>query len=185
MLKNLLALILTSASLSACGQTPASPPPSDTSAPVTVTSATDLAWAQLQIALNNRALQILHLVPARAGDNRLTPFAAAVTSGHQDENVKLQSILDQIAAPQGNPHEGHNMPGMATPEQIASLSQLHTDSFDTQFIARMREHLTQCRMLAQSMQTAGALPEAKELARRIETDRDRDLQFLSTWPTPP
>lgn len=168
--------------LAACS-TPAAPasPLAGFTAPAVV-AGTDMAWAQLTIALNDRALQVLHLVPDRAADARLVTLAGELAAGHTDENVQLHAFLDRIGAPVENPHSGHEMPGMATAGELTSMSAARGAAFDQLFVSSLRKHLTQCHSLAGSMRRAGRLPDALALAAAIESTRRQALSRLAPWP---
>jgi len=153
------------------------PPPSPLT-PSSIVFGTDMAWAQLTLALNQRALQILSLVPDRAADARLVSLAHDLTVSHTDENVRLTALLSQIGAPAYNPHSGHDMPGMATAAQISSMSATRGDAFDKLFADSLRAHLTQCQNLAHSMRLSGKLPDALALAATIESARQQALTRL-------
>lgn len=169
--------------LAACA-TPAPPPVTQAPAPAPAPSAvalnsTDMAWAQLTIALNERALKILYLVPDRATEARLVTLARELADGHTHENAQLKALLRQIGAPAENPHTSHDMPGMATAEQITSMSAASGEAFDRLFVASLREHLTQCHSLARSMLRSGRLPDALALAATIESSRQQALARLN------
>lgn len=170
--------VLIACLLAACGAAPttaSAPPPPPPQPPLS----TDMAWAQLTVALNERALQVLRLVPDRAGDERLQTFAAEVAAEHDDETAQLRDLLRRMGAPDTNPHEGHNMPGMSTPEQIEAMTQASGEPFDSLFFASMRDHLTQCHSLAISMRQAGDFPLVASIAAAIQDTRQRELDRLS------
>lgn len=151
------------------------PSPAASSQPA---AGTDVAWAQLTAALNQRALQFLHLVPDRAADPRLVALAADLAAGHAGENARLDALLRRLDAPADNPHLSHDMPGMATATTIAAMSAARGEQFDRLLVASLREHLTQCRSLARSMLAAGRLPDALALAATIESNRGQALEVV-------
>ncbi|HZM82767.1 MAG TPA: DUF305 domain-containing protein [Candidatus Limnocylindrales bacterium] len=168
--------------LAACS-TPSKAPPPAAPSPAVV-AGTDIAWAQLTLALNERAFQILSLVPDRAADPRLVTLAAELTSSHTNENVQLNALLRRIGAPVENPHTGHDMPGMATAGEVASMSAARGVAFDQLFVESLGKHLTQCENLAQSMLQAGKLPDALALAAAIESARRQALTRLAARGAP-
>lgn len=140
-----------------------------------------MAWLQLTLALNQRALQTLSLVPERAADSRLVSLAAELAAGHSQENAQLLALLNRIGAPADNPHSGMDMPGMATPAEISSMSGARGEAFDKLFVDSLRKHLTQCQSLAHSMRQAGRIPDALALAATIESARGQALTRLAPW----
>jgi uncharacterized protein (DUF305 family) len=138
-----------------------------------------MAWAQLTVALNERALKTFSLVRERAADAGLVSLVDELTAGHLDENSRLHEVLRRIGAPQENPHSSHDMPGMATAEEIASMSAARGQAFDKLFLESLRKHLTQCRSLARSMLQAGKLPDALALATAIAAAREQALSRLA------
>lgn len=152
-------------------------------APSAVAGGTDLAWTQLTLALDERALQVLDLAPQRAADPHLRTLAAEVATGHRDEIAKLRQLLRQTGAPSANPHEGHVMPGMVSPENLTLMAKSTGKAFDVLLASSLREHLNQCLHLAKSEQQAGSEPTVKAFAAAIETARRRDLDRLAALPT--
>lgn len=140
---------------------------------------TDMAWTQLMIALDQRMLAALRLAPQRAADPELAAFAADVARRHDAEVARLRELLQAIGAPETNPHEGHDMPGMITNENLALLATKSGAEFDAMLATSLREHFKQCHMLAGSEQSAGADPAVKALAASVETTRQTDLDHLA------
>lgn len=167
--------------LAAACSAPAAEHPAAT--PSEVALGTDMAWAQLTVALNDRALKTFSLVPERAGDARLVSLAGELATAHAEENARLNALLRQIGAPAENPHLSHDMPGMATAEEVASLSAARGVAFDRLFVESLRKHLTQCEHLAHSMLQAGRQPDALALAAAIESARKQALTLLGAVPS--
>ncbi|GIG10845.1 DUF305 domain-containing protein [Catellatospora coxensis] len=145
---------------------------------------TDVAWTQLMIALDERMLAALRLAPQRTGDKDLGTFAADVARRHEAEVVRLRELLQATGMPESNPHEGHDMPGMITKENLALLAGRSGAEFDAMLADSLRAHFEQCRMLAGSEQSAGADPAVKALAASVETTRQADLDQLAALTSP-
>ncbi|MGW6686194.1 DUF305 domain-containing protein [Streptomyces sp. NPDC054961] len=73
-------------------------------------NATDIAWIQLMIPMDERARLLTDLAPARAGDPALAGVAARAADGTAAELLALRGLLALSAAPDTRPHEGHDMP---------------------------------------------------------------------------
>lgn len=177
----LLLCLLAGCSPPAAPPVPSAPSPSiglDTAVLGTVVLGTDMAWAQLTLALNERALKTFSLVRDRAADARLVTLAGELADSHNQENARLKALLRQIGAPAENPHTGHDMPGMATADEVTSMSAARGAAFDQLFVDSLRKHLTQCQNLAHSMLESGKLPDALALATAIESARGQALTRL-------
>lgn len=175
--------------LAGCGgASPAAVPTVPAVSPPAVAEAgaisTDVAWTQLMIALDQRMLAALELAPQRAADKALTAFAADVARRHEAEVARLRELLQATGMPETNPHEGHDMPGMITKENLALLAAKSGAEFDTMLADSLRAHFEQCRMLAGSEQSAGADPAVKALAASVEATRQADLDRLTTLTSP-
>ncbi|GAA1652664.1 DUF305 domain-containing protein [Catellatospora bangladeshensis] len=161
------------------GGTGAATPPGAATVPSAGAISTDVAWTQLMIALDERMLAALRLAPQRAGDAALGAFAAEVARQHDTEVAELRKALAKTGAPETNPHEGHDMPGMITQENLALLAAKSGAEFDTMLAASLRAHFEQCRMLAGSEQSAGSDPAVKALAATVESTRTAALSRLA------
>jgi hypothetical protein len=75
--------------------------------PIGAASATDVAWAQLTIALNERALPVIELVLERSANPRLRDFARELKSGLRTETDQIQARLVALGVGLDNPHAGH------------------------------------------------------------------------------
>lgn len=136
-----------------------------------VFSTTDTAWLQLTVAMDERALAVLDLVHDRAADPAVVHLAAELTADHRDLLSRLRARLDVAGRPKANPHEGHDMPGMATAAQLAALGQASGAGFLRLFAEAMRAHLAQAVRLARAEQKSGTDPATKAIAVAIEKTR--------------
>ncbi|MDQ7905573.1 DUF305 domain-containing protein [Phytohabitans sp. ZYX-F-186] len=134
-------------------------------------SVTDTAWLQLAIAMDERALTVLDLVPARTTDPGLKDLARRLATEHRDELTRLRALHARSGGPTANPHEGHDMPGMATGETVKALRVATGTDAAYIFATAMRAHIDQSIRLAQAEQKSGSDPGAKALAADIERSR--------------
>lgn len=142
-----------------------------TTAPATGFSVTDTAWLQLTIAMDERALKVLDLMPARTADPALKDLARRLATEHRDELARLRALHVRSGGPTTNPHEGHDMPGMATRPTVAALERATAGDAAYIFTTAMRAHIDQSIRLAQAEQKSGTAAEAKTLAADIERSR--------------
>ena len=86
--------------------------------------------------------------------------------------------LHEAGLPADNPHKGMPMPGMVTPEQVATAAGLGGDRFDDLLRTCLTEHLRQRRQLAGGERSAGQEPRTVALAESILTSREEILVKL-------
>jgi uncharacterized protein (DUF305 family) len=151
--------------------TSAAPSTSTTTAPASGFSVTDTAWLQLAIAMDERALEVLDLVPSRIRDPAVRELAERFAAEHRDELARLYALHARSGGPTTNPHEGHDMPGMATGQEVEALKGAGGADAERLFTGAMRAHIDQSIRLAQAEQRSGTEPAAKALAAEIERSR--------------
>jgi uncharacterized protein (DUF305 family) len=139
---------------------------------------TDLAWLQLMAAMNKRALSMLDDASDRSASPRLARLTTEVRAGHRTELAKFNALLGPAGTAVDNPHEGHDMPGMASPAVLTIMASLDDTAFDRLLVRHLRAHLTQSALVSRGEQSSGADPGAKSLAADIERTRKRQLAEL-------
>ncbi|TKK86131.1 DUF305 domain-containing protein [Herbidospora galbida] len=159
-------------------EAPPPPPPPKPVVAVAAYNPTDVAWAQLMAAMNERMLKVLDLAPGRAADPVLADLAGSVGQGHRAELARLRAILTSAKAGP-NPHEGHDMPGMPTPIVIEAAAKAKGKAFDRILVKSLKGHLDQSAMVTASEQKAGAAEEALDLAADMTAARTDQLAALS------
>ncbi|GAA4227946.1 uncharacterized protein (DUF305 family) [Streptosporangium album] len=140
-------------------------------------NATDTAWLQLMIPMDERTLPLLDLGTERGHDPAVRRLAARIREAHLAELQRLRETLGRTGLPPTNVHEGHDMPGMVTAADLTALRAATGPSFDRLFAGHLREHLDQSSAVARSEQTAGADGDTRALAAAVERTRaaQRDL----------
>ncbi|MEU4551898.1 DUF305 domain-containing protein [Micromonospora violae] len=147
---------------------------------------TDIAWLQLTVAMIERLLPVLDLVPARTTDPAWRRTAARVAATQRADLDRAHRLLAEAGAPTTNPHEGHDMPGMVTAEQLAALRSATGASFHRLLAGHLRAHLTQSVRIAASEQQNGVQPATVALAAAVARNATANLARLNTpHPTPP
>ena len=102
-----------------------SAPPSSSSAVAGGFSETDAAYVQLAIPQDETVMPVLALAKAREGvDPGLVALVGEVEVGHQKELERLRSALSAAGQTYLKMHEGHDMPGMVTADELAGLTAL-------------------------------------------------------------
>jgi hypothetical protein len=139
---------------------------------------TDLAWIEINIAMDEELLPLLDLAPANSSSAALKKLSAQVEEFTTEELGTLRKLHDEAGLPPENPHEGMPMPGMVTPALLATATAQRGAAFDTVLAKSLREHLDQSHRLAASEQSAGAESRTKALAARILQTRSVALDDL-------
>jgi uncharacterized protein (DUF305 family) len=156
------------------GPVGAGPSPSMSSA----FNATDAAWLQLMIALDEGGLRLVDAAAQRASDGALRSLVQDIGVSHRTELAELRRLGALANLPATNEHDGHEMPGMVTVARLAKIEALPGESFDQTVRETLREHLQQCVNLAGSEQKSGSEPETVRLAARIAEHHTAHLRRL-------
>ncbi|WP_413797976.1 DUF305 domain-containing protein [Streptomyces iranensis] len=128
----------------------------------------DIGWIQLMIAMDDQAVLLLGLVPGHSSDAGVEKWAKPVATACRGELARLRKLLARTGVPDTNPHEGHDMPGMVTEDELRTIGRAKGTAFDALFLAAMREHLDQAAKIAHSERSAGADPATRKLAASVE-----------------
>ncbi len=127
---------------------------------------TDIAWLQLLIAMNERLLPVFDLVPSRSGDPAVQLYASVAKRARVSELDSLRKLAAGRTLPE-NEHLKHEMPGMPTAAQVATMTGANGKDFDRGFAAAMIAHLDQTSRLCTGEQNSGADPAFRSLAESI------------------
>jgi len=173
MIARLLLVGLTAAAVLA-GCKGSQPAADSTPAPATATEfgGTDLAWIEINIAMDEQLLPLLELVPQRSGSSDLQALALQVQAFTTAELSTLRALHDQAGLSPVNPHEGMEMPGMVTPQQVTDAHALTGKAFDADVIKAIEAHLEQSQNLAESEDKSGVEPQTRALALQVLRTRD-------------
>jgi uncharacterized protein (DUF305 family) len=179
-MRSLLTLALAAVVLGGCGvQSQTSLPP----APATTQSEfnpTDAAWLELMIPMDEQFVRILGLAATRSSDPALQQLATGLSASHKTELKELVVLRDRAGLPTGNPHEGHDMPGMMTEDEIVALSNDQGAAFDQVLRTEIKDHLDQSTLVTTSVIAAGQAAGVKKLAASIKKTRARQLTQLNS-----
>ncbi|MGW2627433.1 DUF305 domain-containing protein [Micromonospora taraxaci] len=147
-------------------------------------SPTDVAWLQLTVAMAERLLPVLELVPARTTDPVWRRLAAQVEATERADLDRARRLLAVAGAPTTNPHEGHDMPGMVTAEQVTALRAATGSPFHRLLAGHLRAHLAQAARIADAEQHAGAHPATTAMAGAVVRDGNAALARLDRLDRP-
>lgn len=177
----LLALLLGAAACDPGGAAPGVAPAASSAAPGGAGhfGGTDLAWVEINIAMNEELLPLLALAATHSSNAETKALAAETAALNDRELGTLRGLHDQAGLPAENPHEGMPMPGMVTPEQVTQAAAVRGAAFDALLVRHLRAHFEQGVKLAGSEQQAGVEPQTKALATQVITSRERLLPRLN------
>jgi uncharacterized protein (DUF305 family) len=139
---------------------------------------TDLAWIEINIAMDEQLLPLLDLVPQRSGSPAVQALAQQVKAFTTDELATLRALHDQAGLPSVNPHEGMPMPGMVTPDDVAAAAKQTGKPFDATVVKSIKAHLDQSQNLAGSEDKSGVEPQTRALALQVRRTREAALSTL-------
>lgn len=106
----------------------------------------DVTFMHDMIPHHNQAVQMAELVAERTNRPELIDVAGRINVSQADEIKFMQQWLEQRGEKIPDPtahnamHTSHDMAGMATPEQMAQLTQLQGTEFDRLFLELMITH---------------------------------------------
>lgn len=161
--------------------TPPAAAPSATTAPTptgTAFNPTDIAWLQLTVAMTERLLPVLDLVPTRTTDPAWRRTVSQLAAAQRAQLDRAHRLLVEAAAPTTNPHEGHDMPGMVTLAEMTALRSATGTPFHRLLAGHLRAHLAQSVRVAAAEQQSGVQPAAVALAAAVACNGTADLERL-------
>lgn len=150
-------------------------------------NATDTAWIQLMIPMNERARLLTGLAPSRTADPALADLAARTGTRLERELADLRALLDLSGTLDTRPHEGHDMPGMVGLDTLRKAEKAKGEQFERILTDGLRAHLAQTGKLCAGERTSGGAEEAKALAATIAGsagNATRELDRLTTTNRP-
>jgi uncharacterized protein (DUF305 family) len=170
-------------SLTACDTAPpgSAASPSSASAARSVNAAfggTDLAWIEINIAMDEQLLPLLDLVPTRSSDADVQALALQVKAFTNAELSTLRALHGQAGLPAENPHKGMPMPGMVTAEEVTTAGALSGPAFDQFVVQQVKAHLEQSLNLARSEDKSGVEQQTRGLALQVLRTREQALSTL-------
>jgi len=130
------------------------------------------------IPMAGQAAALLDLVATRSGDAALVSYALRLAPAYRSEAERLRGVLASAGLPETREHDGHDLPGMVTPDDLAALGARDGDGFDTEAVRQLREEMEQSVRLARSERQAGRDGVCLALAAAVEAARTAFLDEL-------
>jgi uncharacterized protein (DUF305 family) len=150
-------------------------PSTSASTPTAASSftATDRAWIEINIAMDEQLVPMLGLVDSHTGSAAIRDLGKKADASTKSELLDLRRLHDQADLPAENPHKGMEMPGMVSSNQIAHASALREADFDNYFKKCLRDHLAQTGRLALGEKSSGKEPQTVSLASRVLQEQNQ------------
>jgi uncharacterized protein (DUF305 family) len=139
---------------------------------------TDLAWIEINIAMDEQVLPLLNLVPTRSGDPDVQALALQVKAFTEAELSMLRQLHIEAGLPAANPYKETTMPGMVTTEQVTKAAEMSGVAFDQIAVQQIKAHLEEGQNLARSEDKSGVEPQTRGLALQVLRTRQHALSTL-------
>lgn len=138
----------------------------------------DVMFAQMMIPHHEQAVEMADLAPTRAADPEIKELAVQIKTAQDPEIRTMKGWLTEWgkAAPEGG--MGHDMPGIMSEKEMTKLKAAKGAEFDKLFAQLMIAHHKGAIEMARTQQSDGSNPQAKELAKTIETTQQAEVEEL-------
>jgi uncharacterized protein (DUF305 family) len=147
-------------------------------------TAADVAFMQGMIPHHQQALEMTALVADRTTDREVRLVALRIALSQQDEINLMQAWLRQRnePVPAAGEHAGHGlhtlMPGMLTPEEMATLAAGRAAEFDRHFLTFMiKHHEGAVRMVAELFASHGGGQQSEVFQFASDVDADQQMEI--------
>lgn len=184
-------IALASVALAGCGDDGSAPgsnagTPSSSSgtptAPAGDFNDTDVSFATQMIPHHQQAVQMATMGARKATTPEVKKLSTAIKAA-QDPEIKilsgwLTSWGKPVPAANHHDHSMEALPGMMTEDQMSDLGNAEGSMFDRMWTQMMIEHHKGAVAMAKTEQTAGKNAEAIALAKKIETDQNREIATM-------
>jgi uncharacterized protein (DUF305 family) len=171
------------------GMTHAAPSsaPSSSTASAAQFNNTDVTFATQMIPHHRQAVEMADLATNKATSPAVKQLAAAIKAAQDPEIQQMSGWLTSWGKPVPTTpgmHSGHDMsgsmPGMMTEQEMADLGKATGTMFDRMWVQMMINHHEGAVTMAKTEQTAGKDTAAIALAKKIETDQNREIVAMQT-----
>lgn len=152
--------------LSACGST---------ENPATPDLKADVTFAQEMIPHHEQALEMAKLVPSRSSTDQVRGIAERIEKAQDPEITQMNEWLEQWGAAAKNDHEGHDMSGMMSQDDMAKLEKTSGTEFDRLWLDLMIKHHEGAVTMAKTELEKGKDDNAKKLAQAIIDGQQKEI----------
>ncbi|MGN9843650.1 DUF305 domain-containing protein [Nonomuraea sp. H19] len=138
----------------------------------------DVMFAQMMIPHHEQAVEMADLAPTRASDPEVKELATKIKAAQEPEIQTMEDWLTEWGKPAPEDAMGHDMPGVMSEEDMKKLEAAKGKQFDKLFVQHMIAHHNGAIEMARTEQANGSNPQAKELAKTIETTQQAEVGQL-------
>lgn len=141
----------------------------------------DVTFATMMIPHHQQAVQMSEMAARKATTAGVKKLATQIKAAQGPEITQLSGWLTGWGKPvPSQSHAGHGdeMPGMMTEDEMASLGNTSGAAFDRRWTQLMIEHHLGAVTMARTERTAGKNAAAIVLAKKIETDQNREIATM-------
>ncbi|RVX42629.1 uncharacterized protein (DUF305 family) [Nonomuraea polychroma] len=140
----------------------------------------DVMFAQTMIPHHEQAVEMADLAATRASDPEVKKLATTIKAAQDPEIQTMRGWLTEWGKPESDPegHMGHGMPGMLSEQEMNRLEAAKGKAFDKLFVQQMIAHHKGAIKMARTEQKDGSNPQAKELAKTIETTQKAEVEQM-------
>ncbi|MGW6932202.1 DUF305 domain-containing protein [Lentzea sp. NPDC054927] len=166
MKKSLIGAVVGMLVLSACSSSPNTAAPDLTA---------DVTFAQNMVPHHEQALEMAKLVPSRSTNEKVRGLAERVEKAQDPEITQMNEWLKQWGATTKQNHEGHDMAGMMSGEDMAKLESSSGPEFDRQWLDMMIKHHEGAVEMAKTELEQGKDANAKKLAQAVVDGQQQEI----------
>ncbi|MEV0143858.1 MULTISPECIES: DUF305 domain-containing protein [unclassified Nonomuraea] len=148
------------------------------SAPSAAFNDGDTMFAQMMIPHHEQAVEMADLAATRASDPEVKELAIKIKAAQAPEIQTMKDWLTEWGVHPDSGGMGHSMPGIMSEEAMKKLGAAKGKAFDKLFVQHMIAHHNGAIEMAKAEQANGSNPEAKELAKTIETTQQAEVEQL-------
>ena len=140
----------------------------------------DATFATQMIPHHQQAVQMATMAARKATTPEVKELATAIKAAQDPEIKTLNGWLTSWGkpVPTVDHHGGPDMPGMMTEDEMSDLGNAEGSMFDRMWTQMMIEHHQGAVTMAKTEQTSGKNTEAIALAKKIETDQNREIATM-------
>lgn len=140
-------------------------------------NAADVTFAQNMVPHHEQALDMAKLVPSRSSDEKVRDLAARIEKAQGPEITQMNEWLRQWGAEQKG-HEGHDMAGMMSHDDMAKLEKATGQEFDRLWLDMMVKHHEGAVEMAKTELAEGQDEGAKKLARAVIDGQQQEISEM-------
>lgn len=141
----------------------------------------DVTFAGQMIPHHTQAVQMAILADRKATTPAVKELATGIKTAQEAEIKQLSGWLTSWGKPVPTPeHGGHGeaMPGSMTDDEMSDLGNASGSMFDRMWTQMMIKHHQGAITMAKTEQSDGKNAEAMALAKKVETDQNREIATM-------